>query len=370
MLSNKLYLKLKNNVVPNLTNAINQTINQQLNKQVENAINKNIKKISEKVAQNVSKPPLVDSLKESISDIVKPVISDTVKELITNYLANDFQKTISFIILQANESIQNEVSKTIKNDMASRNDLEQVYKQLSSLNTQMQNMQQNMTMKTSLPDRSNSYSMKTPTVIPTPYINTVNTVNPTLSSSPVKMNYRKSGSDKNIAGLRSTDNYDTTSVASSSVNTGRKSDEFDHSDIDRLIKEEKFEEIFTNILKSNNEDELKYICSKLNPNKLLIDSGNSYLSQIVIIALINQLSKNLSLNALWRIEWLRCSVLVLNIHDEYIKGICPNILKEASENMLNFINEVKKVQPQNKIIDDLNTLVGAMLYSLNSCNSQ
>lgn len=64
------------------------------------------------------------------------------------------------------------------------------------------------------------------------------------------------------------------------------------------------------ILKSNNEEELKYVCSKLNPNKLLIDSGNSYLSQIVIIALIKQLSDNLNINATWRIEWIRCSLLV------------------------------------------------------------
>ncbi|OUM65037.1 hypothetical protein PIROE2DRAFT_60271 [Piromyces sp. E2] len=104
--------EIKNNVMPNLTNAINQSINQQLNKQVENAINKNIKKISEKVAQNISKPPLSDTLKESINEIVKPVISDTVKDTITNYLANDFQKTISYVILQANESIQNEISKS------------------------------------------------------------------------------------------------------------------------------------------------------------------------------------------------------------------------------------------------------------------
>jgi len=64
-------------------------------------------------------------------------------------------------------------------------------------------------------------------------------------------------------------------------------------------------------LKSTNEEELLYVCSKLDPNKLLINSN--YLSQIVIIALIKQLSDNLSLNATWRIEWLRCAILVSSI---------------------------------------------------------
>jgi len=360
--SDSIEKEIKNNIIPNLTSTINQTINQQLNKQVENAINKNLKKISEKISQNISKPPLVDSFKESVTETIKPIINDTVKDLFTNYLVNDFQKTINYLILQVNESIQNEVSKAIKteymNNLATRNaEFEQIYKQMTSINSQIQNMQQNMTIKTT-PDRTNSYSMKTPTVIPAPYVNT------TMAASPIKMNFRKSNSDKNIAGIRSTDNYETASIASS-MNM-KKSNEFEHAGIDHLIKEEKFEEIFTNILKSNNEEELKYVCSKLNPNKLLIDSGNSYLSQIVIIALIKQLSDNLNINATWRIEWIRCSLLVLNINDEYIKGICPNILKEASEKMITFTNEVRKVQPQSKIIDDMNTLVGAILFSINN----
>jgi len=343
--------EIKNNVMPNLTNVINQTINQQLNKQVENAINKNLRKISDKVTQN---------LKESISEIVKPIVSDTVQSLINNYLATDFQKTISYVILQTNESIQNEVSKTIKNEYINNaanrnNELEQIYKQINSINTQLQNIQQTMAMKPA-PERSNSFTIQTPTVIPAAYVNS------TITTSPMKMNFRRSGSDKNIAGLRSTDNFETSSVSSSY----RKSTDFEHAEIDRLIKEEKFEEIFTNILKSTNEEELQYVCSKLDPNKLLINSN--YLSQIVIIALIKQLSDNLSLNATWRIEWLRCSIIVLNIKDEYIKGICPNILKESSEKMMNFINEVKKVQPQNPVINDMNTLVSAILYSLNNCD--
>ncbi|ORX82347.1 WD40 repeat-like protein [Anaeromyces robustus] len=373
--------EIKNNVIPMLNNTINQGINQQLNKQVENAITKNIRRISEKVSQSISKPPLNENFKESISEIVKPVISDTVKEVFNNYILNDFQKTINFLILQVNETVQNEISKNIKNEymnnMANRNnDLDQIFKQISSINAQLQTIQQqnaiqqqSMTMKTT-PERATSYSMKTPTVHPAAYVST------TLGASPMNMNFRKSGSDKNLAGMRN-DSYDinavpttVTSTTTNSISNGRKSDEFDHADIDRLIKEEKFEEIFTNILKANNEEELKYVCSQLNPNKLLIDSGNSYLSQIVIIALINQLSNNLSLNATWRIEWLRCSFLVLNANDEYIKAICPNILKEASEKMINFTNEVKKIQPQSKFIDDMNTLVGAILYTLNNINNK
>ncbi|ORX60211.1 WD40 repeat-like protein [Piromyces finnis] len=336
--------EIKNNVMPNLINVINQSINQQLNKQVEIALNKNIKKVSEKVAQSISKPPLVDTLKDTINETVKPVISDTVKDIITNYLNNDFQKTINYVILQANESIQNEVSKTIKNEYMSSianrsNELDQIYKQVNLINTQIQNMQQqNMNMSgKATPERSNSaYNIKTPTVMPAPYVNT------TMANSPIKMNFRKSGSDKNITGLRSTDSINSVSASS---NTGRKSTEFNYSEIDNLIKEEKFEEIFTN---------------------LLIE--NRYFSQIVIIALIKQLSDNLNINATWRIEWLRCSLIVLNVNDEYIKGICPNILKEASEKMVNFTNEVKAVQPQSKIIDDMNTLIGAILYTLNIIN--
>ncbi|KAG4084793.1 hypothetical protein H8356DRAFT_1743252 [Neocallimastix lanati (nom. inval.)] len=361
--------EIKNNVVPNLTNTINQTINQQLNKQVENAINKNIRKISEKISQNISKPPLSDNFKEAVSDIIKPVVNDTIKDLFTNYLMTDFQKTINYLILQINETIQNEVTKTIKtesmNNMASRSaEFDQIYKQMTSINTQIQNMQQNITMKAT-PERTNSFTINTPTVIPAAYVNAINT---TMATSPIKMNFRNSNSDKNLVGVRSTDNYETISINSSSMNipNGRKSNEFEYAEIDRLIREEKFEEIFTNILKSDNEEELRYVCSKLNPNKLLIDSSNKYLSQIVIIALIKQLSDNLSLNATWRIEWLRCSFLVLNINDEYIKEICPNILKEASEKMISFTNEVRKVQPQSKIIDDMNTLVGAFLFSLNN----
>jgi len=361
--------EVNNNVVPNLINTINQAINQQLNKQVENAINKNIKKISEKVSQNISKPPLSDNFTEAVSDIIKPVVNDTIKVLFTNYLMTDFQKAINYLILQVNESIQNEVTKTIKtesmNNMASRSaEFDQIYKQMTSINTQIQNMQQNMAMKTT-PERTNSFTIKTPTVIPAAYVNAVNT---TMATSPIKMNFRNSNSDKNLVGVRSTDNYETISINSSSMNipNGRKSNEFEYAEIDRLIREEKFEEIFTNILKSDNEEELRYVCSKLNPNKLLIDSGNKYLSQIVIIALIKQLSDNLSLNATWRIEWLRCAFLVLNINDEYIKGICPNILKEASEKMINFTNEVRKVQPQSEIIENMNTLVSAILYSINN----
>jgi len=369
--------EIKNNVIPMLNNVVNQTINQQLNKQVENAINKNIRRISEKVSQSISKPPLNENFKESINEIIKPVINDTVKEVFNNYILNDFQKTINYLILQVNETVQNEVSKTIKNEylnnMGNRNnEIDQIFKQISSISTQLQTIQQqnaiqqqSMTMKTA-PERATSYSIKTPTVLPAAYVNT------TITASPMNMNFRKSGSDKNLVGMRN-DSYDMNTVTNTNtttINNGRKSAEFDHSDIDRLIKEEKFEEIFTNILKNNNEEELKYVCSQLNPNKLLIDSGNSYLSQIVIIALINQLSNNLSLNATWRIEWLRCSFLVLNANDEYIKAICPNILKEASEKMINFTNEVKKVQPQSKFIDDMNTLVGAILFTLNNISNK
>ncbi|KAL6628391.1 hypothetical protein U3516DRAFT_536139 [Neocallimastix sp. 'constans'] len=358
--------EVKNNVIPNLINTINQAVNQQLNKQVENAINKNIKKISEKVSQSISKPPLADNFKEAVGDVIKPVINDTVKDLFKNYLLNDFQKTINYLILKVNESIHSEVIKVINNEnmnMASRSaEFDQIYKQMTLINSQIQNIQKNMTMKTTSSDRTNSYNMKTPTVIPATYVS-----NP-VATSPIKINYRKGNSDKSNSGMRSTDNYDNVSVASSSLNlnNGRKSNEFEYAEIDRLIKEEKFEEIFTNILKSVNEEELKYVCSKLNPNKLLIDSGNSYLSQIVIIALIKQLSDNLSLNATWRIEWLRCSFLVLNVNDEYIKNVCPDILKEASEKMINFTNEVRKVQPQSEIIENMNTLISAMLYTINN----
>jgi len=104
-----------------------------------------------------------------------------------------------------------------------------------------------MTMKTTSSDRTNSYNMKTPTVIPATYVS-----NP-VATSPIKINYRKGNSDKSNSGMRSTDNYDNVSVASSSLNlnNGRKSNEFEYAEIDRLIKEEKFEEIFTNVIISS-----------------------------------------------------------------------------------------------------------------------
>ena len=88
-----------------------------------------------------------------------------------------------------------------------------------------------MTIKTT-PERSNSFTIKTPTVIPAAYVNS------TIATPPMKMNFRRSGSEKSING-----NYETASVSSSY----RKSTEFDHSEIDRLIKEEKYEELFTNV---------------------------------------------------------------------------------------------------------------------------
>jgi len=97
-----------------------------------------------------------------------------------------------------------------------------------------------MSMKTT-PERSNStYSIHTPTIMPTAY---VNAVNPQMATSPIKMNYRKSGSDKNIAGLRN----DTVDSLPVSATSDRKNTEFDHSEIDRLIKEEQYEEMFTNV---------------------------------------------------------------------------------------------------------------------------
>jgi len=36
--------------------------------------------------------------------------------------------------------------------------------------------------------------------------------------------------------------------------------------------------------------------------------------------------------------------------------------------MVKFIDEVKKVQPQSKIINNLNTLVSAILFTLNNNN--
>jgi len=97
------------------------------------------------------------------------------------------------------------------------------------------------------PERTNSFTINTPTVIPAAYVNAINT---TMATSPIKMNFRNSNNDKNLVGVRSTDNYETISINSSSMNipNGRKSNEFEYAEIDRLIREEKFEEIFTNVI--------------------------------------------------------------------------------------------------------------------------
>jgi len=34
--------------------------------------------------------------------------------------------------------------------------------------------------------------------------------------------------------------------------------------------------------------------------------------------------------------------------------------------MINFTNEVRKVQPQSEIIENMNTLISAMLYTINN----
>jgi hypothetical protein len=134
-------------------------------------------------------------------------------------------------------------------------------------------------------------------------------------------------------------------------------------DVEQMVKNEMFEDAFTTVLRANDLEMVRWLCSLVSPQKIF---GKSPLpiSQVVLISLIQQLSCEMNKATSLKLTWLRECLLALNPNDptisEHVRPILTSLL-ETMEELAPAYSDPS--HPHSSSFRTLSHIINSLLYS-------
>jgi enhancer of mRNA-decapping protein 4 len=102
----------------------------------------------------------------------------------------------------------------------------------------------------------------------------------------------------------------------------------------RDLRAGRIDEVFVNVLSSQNLDLLLWLCSE-SPKDDIFDSDPPLLSQPTMFCLLQQLTFHLGQHTAQKLEWMQELVLAINPSDSvvgsYLGEVCPDLIKNFNE---------------------------------------
>ncbi|KAK9810077.1 hypothetical protein WJX72_004410 [[Myrmecia] bisecta] len=102
-------------------------------------------------------------------------------------------------------------------------------------------------------------------------------------------------------------------------------------EIQRLVKEQKFDEAFTLALDLNDINVVTWLCLQLNPASVL--RRDAPLRQIILLTLVAQLGYDLSTETMTKLTWIREAALLIKPQDPQLSVALRGVLEQLNGNL-------------------------------------
>jgi enhancer of mRNA-decapping protein 4 len=132
-------------------------------------------------------------------------------------------------------------------------------------------------------------------------------------------------------------------------------------ELNRLIREEKYEEAFNKAFSSGDLQVVSWLCLQLDPSPLLATVPLP-VSQVVLLSLVRHLSFDLVNDTSHKLLWIKEAALALNLDDPRLVPHMRGYLEQTYQNCHKFMS-VTKVQSEQAMLRLVIHLINSLLSS-------
>ncbi|XP_063903240.1 enhancer of mRNA-decapping protein 4 [Zophobas morio] len=341
-LQNVVAHEMKHVVVPTIRNLV-EALKHQLDVQNSQKLNSDIV-LQDKISKMINSKALAESLSLSVANVITPILEKCYRDMITSTLVPSWEKVCGNMFHQINETFTQgtrEYTASVENYMERQRRVQERGKDLI---VQMQVVSENLQMNTDklIGTLTSEMQKQFSTTMKHTQENLLQGVKDVISEQ-IKLGFKSHASaleDSVMNAVRS-----RAVTPSPHVET-----QVTLAHLDHLIAKESFDEAFQLALSAENLNFVIYVCEKVDSNTLF--HGSSPPQQNCILALIQQLSMELSKNTETKMSYIRAALVALIPGYPHTRQFIPKVLKDLLKQLQQFIS----TNPNSKFITDAKLL--------------